>query len=130
MKVKGLDGKTHNINFSRNKRHNCSDGHRKARTILKELFPMESVFEEVFLPGCGLYADFLLPNKLLMIEVQGPQHGEYSSFFHGDKSGFAKSLGRDSTKKKFCDINGITLVELNYGNESSWERTITEAVQS
>ena len=84
MKVKGLDGRERTWNlakFINNKRDVVSEGHRKARELLTEMFPFEKVLEEVTLPGEQLYADFYIQSERLMVEVQGVQHTTFNSFF-------------------------------------------------
>ena len=80
MKVNGFDGRERSINFSKyyvygdDTRHK-SKLHIKAKKILREGFPYDSIYEEVSLPGSNkgsssiLRADFFIPNqnKLEMI---------------------------------------------------------------
>ena len=109
IRVVGFDNKEHKFNFSKNKKRRYQDNksslHEKARSIIKEIFPTLSVYEEVTLPGSKrsgraslLYADFFLPEIMLIVEVHGKQHYEYCSFFHKDKMDFLKSKKRDIDK--------------------------------
>lgn len=139
MKVIGFDNKEHKFNFSKNKKRryqeNKSSLHSKTREILKELFPRLSIYEEVTLPGSKrigrsslLYADFFIPELMLIIEVHGKQHYEYCSFFHKDIMDFLKSKKRDSDKIDWCLINDIKIVTLPYNEEKQWKNLIQQVV--
>ena len=65
-----------------------SNLHLTARKLLKELFPYDTILEEVPLPGSNkpsrpskLFADFFVPAYNLIVEVHGRQHFEFVSFF-------------------------------------------------
>jgi hypothetical protein len=90
----------------------CSEGHNRARSLLKTLFPTQKILEEVPLAGTNLKADFYLPLQNIMIEVQGEQHFNYNPFFHGSKMGFIKGQQNDDLKKQWCKLNNVRLVEL------------------
>lgn len=126
MKVNGFDGRIYNLQLNKKTRGKCSDLHKRARFLIKEIFPLELVFEEITLPGSKthsnslLYLDFLLPSKAIGIEVQGQQHIEYTPFFHGNKQSFGKSQNRDNVKEEWCELNNIILIQLPY-NESNEE---------
>lgn len=128
MKVLGLDGKEYNLKLKTQVRGKCSELHLRARKVIKNIFPVELVFEEVALPGSktdknsSLYLDFLLTGKKLAIEVQGKQHFEYNTFHYNNKVEFGKAQNRDSVKRDWCEMNNITLIELPY-NESDDEWT-------
>jgi hypothetical protein len=131
MKVKGLDGRLHSWNLvgyvplgdDEVKR---SAPHKKARSILTEIFPRDRLLEEVPLPGSGgLTADFYIPSYKLMIEVHGEQHYQESTLFHKNYLDFVKGQKRDSRKRKWCEINDITLVELPFNeNIEDWKSRI------
>lgn len=131
MKVKGLDGKIYTWSFygqmpdiSDERRR--SELHIKTRNLLKSLYPVDRILEEVHLPGSGnLYADFWLPLRNKIIEVHGEQHYKFIAFFHGTQLNFLASKANDNKKKEWCSINGIVLVELPF-NESTeqWKSRI------
>jgi len=95
---------------------------------LKEIFPYDRILEEVTLPGTKtgsrrslLYADLYVPNRSLIVEVHGEQHFKFNSFFHKDKMAFFKAQARDKDKRAWCDLNDMTLIELNYNeSEDEW----------
>lgn len=116
MKVVGLDGRQYNLNNAsfRRQSNNGSQQHLRARAILKELFGLNQILEEVSLPGTNkLTADFFIPDLKMIIEVNGQQHYEYVRHFHRDQKGFQASIQRDNNKKTWCELNQITLIELN-----------------
>ncbi len=118
MKVTGLDGRQYNWNLSGlsplgSDQTPRSKGHLRARALLEKLFGADRRLEEVPLPGTGgLRADFYLPGRGLMAEVQGRQHGEYVPHYHETPLGFLRSQGRDRRKATWCETNEINLVEL------------------
>ncbi len=118
FKAKGFDGKDHVWTLTKQESNRASKGHKLARELLKELFPLDIVYEEVTLPGSKtnkngtLYADFYLRSRNLIIEIQGEQHTEHIPFFHETKGKFYKAQTRDRKKQEWCELNGITLVEL------------------
>lgn len=133
MKVQGLDGKTYVMNLQ-NKRvfgsytRPRSTYHIKAKNLLTNIFPYDNILEEVALPGTRLSIDFFLPQRKLMIEVQGSQHMYFNKLFHGEIDGFINSLKRDSIKKQWCELNKLIFVELIWNeNESQWKNKILKA---
>jgi hypothetical protein len=130
MRCKGLDNREYSLNFVEKRRGKVSQYHEKARELLTELFPFDKIYEEVRLPGSSssrnadLTADFFIPSKLLILEVQGEQHGKFNSFFYPTRLDFFKAQARDRSKKEWCEINGITLIELQYDKSSDWTETI------
>lgn len=118
MKARGFDGKEHPWTLVKKSRNKVSTGHSKARQLLREIFPLDEIFEEVTLPGSQtrknglLYADFYLRSRSIIVEVQGEQHEEFNGFFHKDKMQFFRGQVRDANKREWCELNGITLIEL------------------
>lgn len=129
MEIEGVDGKKYkwNLRGHLNNPRKGSSLHNKTREILKEIFPLELILEEVFLPGCGsLYADFYLPSRKIMIEVNGEQHYKFNSHFFSSSLDWRKSLGKDRKKSNWCEINDIKLLILAYNeDEDEWRRKIT-----
>jgi very-short-patch-repair endonuclease len=71
-----------------------------------------------------LYLDFYIPLNKKCIEVHGEQHYEFTPFYHANKLSFLKAQKRDKEKKEWCEINGITYVELPYNLINEWEHRI------
>lgn len=134
MKVKGLDNKTYSWSFigyvpkEEDDKHRSS-GHLRARQLLRTLFPLERICEEVPMPGSGgLFCDFIIPFLRIMVEVQGIQHYEQSTFFHKTPFDFINGKKRDANKRKWCEVNNITLIELPDGEtENEWRKRIFSA---
>lgn len=129
MKVTGLNGEYYKWNPA-NSSHPAvgSKYHQLAKNLLEELFPFDNLYEEVILPGSGgrkdLTADFVIPAKKVVIEVQGEQH--YSkTFFHKTKMDFNRAVLRDSAKRRWCELNGLVLVELPFSETiDEWKSRI------
>ena len=84
-------------------------------------FTMEQTFEGLNSPnGRPLRFDFCIfdddGNVDFLIEYQGKQHFEPSAKF-GGKRGFYQQQYNDKTKRRFCALNGYTLVEIPYTEE-------------
>ncbi len=124
MKVEGLDNREYTWKFSDrtvydNDRIKRSSLHLRCRNILKGLYPLDRVYEEVSLPGSGkLSLDFYLHSRDLAIECHGEQHYKFSSMFHKTRADFLLQRKRDSVKKEWCDINNIQFVELPYNEDT------------
>ena len=136
MKVNGFDGRERSINFSKyyvygdDTRHK-SKLHKKAKKILREVFPYDSIYEEVSLPGSNkgsssiLRADFFIPNQNLVVEIHGQQHYEFTVHFHKTKLDFYKSLAREKNKENWCKLNSIKFVALKYSeSENEWRESL------
>ena len=132
MQVKDLDGNLHNwqliSNIVKGIIQNKSSLHLEARNIIHECFPTLQVLEEVPITirrSETLYLDFYLPLTKKCIEVHGEQHYKFNKFFHNTTLGFIKHKKRDQDKKDWCELNGITYIELPYNDIDSWKLRIT-----
>jgi hypothetical protein len=130
MRVQGLDGRIYawkqgKIPFADDPRKR-SEYHRRARALLHELFPLEHVYEEVYLPGCDkLYADFVIPTRKMIVEVHGEQHYHFVSYFHETLLDFIESKKRDQKKRQWAELNRLTLIELPYNEDNDeWRERI------
>lgn len=139
IRVLGFDQKEHKFNFTKNKNRkylsNKSSLHVKTREIIKELFPTLSVYEEVTLPGSKklgrsslLYADFFIPELMLIVEAHGRQHYQYCSFFHANKIDFINSKKRDLDKIEWCEMNDIKIAVLPFDRKEEWKQIILTIV--
>jgi hypothetical protein len=133
MNINGLDGKQHrwNPHLKAHPKESCSKHHELARRLLKELYPMDIIHEEVTLPGSNarghdLRADFYIHAYRLMVEVQGEQHYTCNSHFFDTTLDFRRAKLRDKQKQEWCDANGITLITLPYSESvDEWRKRIT-----
>ena len=83
------------------------------KKFMEPYWNTDIVFEEFPIAGTRMSFDFYNSNKNIAIEVQGGQHLKYTPFFHGkSKSTFLQQIRRDNDKQKFCELNGIKLVEI------------------
>lgn len=100
--------------------------HIRARALLRSLYPMDRVLEEVPLPGSSrLTADFFLPERMMLVECHGRQHYEFVKHFHGTRLKFLKSKANDNRKLEWCEINSIKYIELPYTeNNNEWKHRI------
>jgi hypothetical protein len=139
FRVVGFDDKEHKFNYAKNRVRkflkNKSSLHVLARELIEELFPGLSVYEEVTLPGSKklgrsslLYADFFIPDSMLIIEVHGRQHYEYCSFFHKDKIDFINAKKRDADKIEWCEMNDIKIAVLPFNEKYKWKNLIQRAM--
>ena len=139
FRVVGFDNKEHKFNYAKNRVRkflkNKSSLHVLARELIEELFPGLSVYEEVTLPGSKklgrsslLYADFFIPDSMLVIEVHGRQHYEYCSFFHKDKIDFINAKKRDADKIEWCEMNYIKIAVLPFNEKYKWKNLIQQAM--
>lgn len=131
MIVTGFNGKQYKINLSKfSKKKEVSKLAVEARKLLTELYPCHSILEEVLLPGseirCGkkLKLDFFLPSLSLGVEVHGPQHYEYTTFFFASKLDFIRAKARDTAKQEWCNLNNIKLVVLKHDEQHKWKEQL------
>jgi very-short-patch-repair endonuclease len=105
--------------------------HLQARELLKELYPMYMVLEEVplrtYKGEYDVFLDFLIPQIKLSVEVQGEQHFKQNMHFHKNKLDFLRQVKRDKQKRNILELNNIKLIELNF-NESvdEWRNKIQQ----
>jgi hypothetical protein len=138
MKYRGFDGRDYSISVAdytvyEDSTRAKSDLHLRARCLLKSIFPCDRILEEVTLPGSKtknssvLYADFLIPSRSLIVEVQGEQHYKFIPFFHGNATGFKNARARDNDKREWCQLNGLFLVELPFNlQDDEWRKKIEQ----
>ena len=134
MQIHGLDGKEYSWNpaVAQAQSTQRSSLHIKAKELLDNIFPHDTILEEVSLAGSKtqirrttLRADFFIPNRNIIIEVHGEQHYQFNTFFFKNKLSFYKAKMRDVEKKEWCELNQITLIEFNYNEDlDDWRRKI------
>lgn len=135
MKVRGLDGREYNWRLTGHvvrgdDERPRSSYHLLARDLLRRFYPSDRVLEEVFLPGLRtvMYADFVVPLRRLVIEVQGEQHYKFVPYLCRDRLAYLAALGRDVDKRRWCVLNELSLVELPFHeSEHEWTQRIRNA---
>jgi hypothetical protein len=104
--------------------------HKRARAILKELFPCATILEEVNIGHReNLFFDFLLCQYNLAVECQGEQHYKFNSFMHGSSKTFRSSRRRDRNKEEWTKYNNFILVQLPYNeSDDEWKKQILSSI--
>jgi very-short-patch-repair endonuclease len=130
MKVRDLNGNIihwkirGDIVAASDKRQSRSSLHKKARSILYDLFPTSQILEEVPInarPGRTQYLDFYINQIKLAVEVHGQQHFKFNTMFHASAQDFLNQKRNDADKKNWCELNNITYIELAYNEkETEW----------
>lgn len=64
--------------------------------------------------GNNLELDCFNPTLKLGVEYNGQQHYSYTSFFHKNVEASTNQKYRDELKRRMCQENGITLIEVPY----------------
>lgn len=88
------------------------------RVVKIELYPFwqnSVVYEEFPVYGTRLTLDFfcaLYKGKRYAVEVQGPHHTSFNKGFHKNQFDYLEQMKRDEMKRKFCELNNITLLEI------------------
>jgi len=124
LKFIGLNGKTYNKNISRlvgRKKKSRSNGQAELGSLLRKIFGIITICEEMPCFGTRLRLDFYLPKIRTAIEFDGEQHSKYNPHFHGSRAKFAKQQMNDVRKHEWCEKNNIVLVRLTK-NDLSEER--------
>ena len=109
--------KWHPLSCASDNLENKSKLHIRARELLHDIFPTETILEEVYVHCIKLYLDFFLPIQKTVIEVNGKQHYEFVYHFHQTKLGFYRYQANDQTKRYWCKLNDFLLVELPYSED-------------
>lgn len=92
---------------------------KRVGEILTDIYPRDSILEEFTVPGSRLSVDFFLPKRNIVVEVQGRQHKEHVSFFHGDRelsTKYARQKSNDRIKSHWCDLNNFQMIEIEHGS--------------
>lgn len=88
---------------------------QKIYTLLKQegiSFTQEKVFKDL---KKGLYRfDFYLPKLNILLEANGAQHYEFTSYFYKNRSEFTKAQERDRQKISYCLARNINLYCIPY----------------
>ena len=129
MKIIGIDGKTYGwqLIHANNTEREISSYHNIARNLIKSIFRSDKIWEEVSLPGTNptLYADFFIPLRKLMLEIHGEQHYRWIPHFHPTKYDWINAKKNDETKKRWCEINNIVMIELpHWESINEWRNRI------
>lgn len=117
MKIKLLDGSTETIilkNFVIKEGFSKSNFQSDVRQQIRKMYPLDNIFEEVYIKGERFFLDFFLPNRSIVIECNGRQHYEHVKFFHKTVKDFNKQKDVDDRKRQWCNLNNFKLIEIKY----------------
>ena len=90
-----------------------------------KLLPNEKVIRQGSPEWLGLQRfDIWIPNLKVAIEYNGRQHFHPVEFF-GGQSAFENTIERDARKRKLCEENGVTLLEISYDENTSDEMLLS-----
>lgn len=99
--------------------------------VKRALFPLwrDHIVCEEFPTSEGLRIDFLNITTGIAIEANGAQHTQHVKHFHPEEKDFTEALIRDIVKRKWCEANNITLIDINYDDPVSteWLKEIIES---
>jgi hypothetical protein len=113
------------------------DWHKVTRSKFQDatkkfLYPFwkdDQVFEEMRIVGTLMRFDIYNHSKKIVIETAGRQHSQFVKHFHKTRAGFLKQVKRDLLKHDFCEINGISLVEIASEKELTYEYFLSQGVE-
>ena len=98
-----------------------SSGEAECRRVLQHLFsrPFPSVRPDflrnpVTRGGNNLELDCYCEELRLAVEYNGQQHYKYVPYFHSSHEAFRNQQYRDEIKRRMCQDNRITLIEVPY----------------
>ncbi len=135
MKFKTLNGREIRLQLEASKyplrsaERSPSKGQYNLGVRIQEIYSGSVILEEFVLPGSKLSVDFFVPDSKIAFEFHGIQHDEFNKFFHGDKSDLEKQKKRDNSKKEWCQLNNITLIEVRdpYCSTEELKQLITDS---
>ncbi len=117
MRLIDINGRPHFKNVEN--RRISWDGESKSKFqkgvkfLLRPLWCNHSpVYEEFPIYGTRYTLDFFNAQKKLAVEVQGGQHTKFTAYFQKSEFDYLKQLKIDESKRRFCDLNKIKLVEI------------------
>ena len=130
MKFLGLDNRLYSVSLGEyafdEHKQGKSSLHERAANLLRSLYPLDPLFEELVLPGTGgLRLDLFLSRRMVGVECQGIQHYEFNNYFFKDKLDFGRAQLRDRRKNEWCQLNRVTLIHLPYNeSDEQWRNRI------
>ena len=100
--------------------------------LMVSTFPHSSINKEHYVKfnGQQLFFDFYVKDYNLLFEIQGKQHSEYVSHFHGDRQGFLETKRRDNLKVQYCQEKNLDLILINYDENIITSDELIEKITS
>ncbi len=98
--------------------------------LLIRTFPHNIITKEHYIKYLGqkLFFDFYIKDYAILFEIQGKQHSEYVSHFHGDRQGYLEMKSRDNLKLRYCQEKELDLVIINYDEEINTPGELIEKI--
>jgi hypothetical protein len=89
---------------------------KKVYDILKEIFPLNVIVKEHYVPykGAKLFFDFFIKDLGVLIEIQGEQHTRFIKHFHEDKQKFIAQKKRDNLKIEYANEKDISFTRFYF----------------
>ena len=107
---------------------NSSKLHKQVFELLRERFPGYTIAQEYPFEVYDenekkhvLFFDLMIKELDIVIECQGRQHFESNNHFHSEEGSLEKARKNDVLKKKWCEMNDFTMVEIRYNDKISIE---------
>jgi hypothetical protein len=97
-----------------------SKGETECRYILEDIFNKKfdkirpNFLKNPVTKNFNLEIDCYNEDLKLGLEYNGIQHYKYTPYFHKNKESFQNQQYRDELKRRMCEDNGITLIEVPY----------------
>jgi hypothetical protein len=84
------------------------------KQFLKKYWKNHIVYEEFPVYGSLMKVDILNATKMIAVEVNGDQHGEFNEFFHNNsRNKYQASIIRDFKKLEWLESNNFQVIEIN-----------------
>ena len=117
MRLRTVDGILRNKNVTGRMidwdKKSRSTFQKDVKDLLKPFWDLDVIYEEFPVYGTRYSLDFYNATRNIAIEVQGGQHTKYNPFFHNsNRQNFRHQLRIDESKRKFCELNNIHLIEI------------------
>lgn len=121
-----VNGKEVKLDLVLNEKRKKSELHLKIRNLLRTNYPLDKIYEEVYVPIAGFYLDFFIPSRDLACEAHGEQHYTYNTHFFKSKLEFLQAQKRDRDKENIMEENGISLLSFKFDEENNWQSQLEE----
>ena len=116
MRLIGINGRLINKNVSKYKiswhEPSASNLQYQVKQFLCPYWKHHIVYEEFPVYQTRMRVDILNATKRIAVEVNGPQHSQYSEFFHGNRANYLRSIKRDFKKLEWLELNKFKLIEI------------------
>ena len=118
MRLKNIHGRLQSKNVTKYlidwRKNSRSKLQTRAKRFFQKYWKEHIVYEEFPVYGTRMKVDLLNATKKVAIEVNGPQHSTFNSFFHkNSRLNYLKSIKRDYIKAQWLEANGYELIELS-----------------